>query len=399
MRIAGTLQRRTHASARISERRLLRVALVPTTTAAAQPIFGACEYGHLVSQFQRPFAVVLAGGVGSRFWPASRLERPKQLLPLGSERPLIVDTVERAIHLAGPERTLIVTGDRLVEPFRDVLPELTSDSFLVEPEPRGTGPALAWAAHEIARREPEAVMVSLHADHVIEPLADFLDTLQRGVAAAGGERLFCLGIVPSRPETGYGYVRLGDEIEPGVYEAAEFVEKPSLEKARAYLDSGGYMWNSGIFVWRAVDLLTAVRRHAPEMRLDLLEAGDVGGFFEHSGPIAVDVAVMERSDRVGVVTASFRWDDVGGWSALHRMRRPDGEDNVILGPGKVVEGSGNVVWSEDGDVTLFRVRDLVVVHSGGHTFVTTREDASEMKRIFDRIEGGENETADRRSRS
>ncbi len=399
MRIAGTLQRRTHASARISERRLLRVALVPTTTAAAQPIFGACEYGHPVNQFQRPFAVVLAGGVGSRFWPASRLERPKQLLPLGSERPLIVDTVERAIHLAGPERTLIVTGDRLVEPFRDALPELTSDSFLVEPEPRGTGPALAWAAHEIARREPEAVMVSLHADHMIEPLADFLDTLQRGVAAAGGERLFCLGIVPSRPETGYGYVRLGDEIEPGVYEAAEFIEKPSLEKARAYLDSGGYMWNSGIFVWRAVDLLTAVRRHAPEMRLDLLEAGDVGGFFEHSGPIAVDVAVMERSDRVGVVTASFRWDDVGEWSALHRMRRPDDEDNVILGPGKVVEGSGNVVWSEDGDVTLFRVRDLVVVHSGGHTFVTTREDASEMKRIFDRIEGGENETADRRSRS
>jgi len=399
MRAAGTLPRRTHASARISERPRLGVALAPTTNAAVQPIFGACEYGHPVSQFQRPFAVVLAGGVGSRFWPASRPERPKQLLPLGSDRPLIVDTVERAIHLAGPARTLIVTGDRLVGPFRDALPELTSDSFLVEPEPRGTGPALAWAAHEIARREPEAVMVSLHADHVIEPLEDFLDTLQRGVAAAGGGRLFCLGIVPSRPETGYGYVRLGDEIEPGVYEAARFVEKPSLEEARDYLDSGGYVWNSGIFVWRAVDLLTAVGRHAPEIRLDLLDAGDVGGFFERSGPIAVDVAVMERSDRVGVVAASFRWDDVGGWNALHRTRRPDGEDNVILGPGKVVEGSGNVVWSEDGDFTLFRVRDLVVVHSGGHTFVTTRGDAPEMKRIFDRNDEGENETADRRGRS
>jgi len=242
-------------------------------------------------------------------------------------------------------------------------------------------------------------MVSLHADHVIEPLEDFLDTLQRGVAAAGGERLFCLGIVPSRPETGYGYVRLGDEIEPEVYEAAEFVEKPSLEKARDYLDSGRYVWNSGIFVWRAVDLLTAVRRYAPEIRLDLLEAGNVDGFFQRSGPIAVDVAVMERSDRVGVVAASFRWDDVGGWNALHRTRHPDGEDNVILGQAKVVEGSGNVVWSEDGDVTLFRVTDLVVVHSGGHTFVTTREDASEMKRIFDRPGEEENETADRRGRS
>jgi mannose-1-phosphate guanylyltransferase len=352
-----------------------------------------------VSQFQRPFAVVLAGGVGSRFWPASRPERPKQLLPLGSDRPLIVDTVERAIHLAGPARTLIVTGEHLVEPFRDALPELPSDSFLVEPQPRGTGPALTWAAREIVRREPEAVMVSLHADHVIEPLDDFLDTLRRGVAAARGERLFCLGIEPSRPETGYGYVRLGDEMEPGIYEAAEFVEKPSEDKARAYLDSGRYMWNSGIFVWRAADLLEAVRRHAPEIRLDLLEAGDVSGFFERSEAIAVDVAVMERSDRVGVVAASFRWDDVGGWNALHRSRRPDGEDNVILGPGTVVDGSGNVVWSEDGDVTLFRVHDVVVVHSGGHTFVTTREDAPEMKRIFDRLEEDEDEPADRRSQS
>lgn len=393
------MPRRTHASARTAERPRLGAALVPATNAAVQPILGACEYGHPVSQFQRPFAVVLAGGVGSRFWPASRPERPKQLLPLGSDRPLIVDTVERAIRLAGPARTLIVTGDRLVELLRDELPELTADSFLVEPMPRGTGPALAWAAHEIARREPEAVMVSLHADHVIEPLEDFLETLQRGVSAAGDERLFCLGIVPSRPETGYGYVRLGDKIGPDVYEAAEFVEKPSLKKAREYLDSGEYLWNSGIFVWRAVDLLTAVRRHAREIPLDLLEAGDVDGFFGRSEPIAVDVAVMERSDRVGVVAASFRWDDVGGWNALHRTRRPDGEGNVILGSGRVVEGSGNVVWSEDGRVTLFRVEDLVVVHSGGHTFVTTREEASEMKRIFDRPDQHENEATKRGGRS
>jgi mannose-1-phosphate guanylyltransferase len=352
-----------------------------------------------VSQFQRPFAVVLAGGVGSRFWPASRPERPKQLLPLGSDRPLIVDTVERAIRLAGPERTLIVAGEHLVRSFHDALPELTSDNFLVEPEPRGTGPALAWAAHEIAHRQPDAVMVSLHADHVIEPIEEFLATLQLGVAAAGGGRLLCLGIAPSRPETGYGYVRVGHELGPGVYEAAEFVEKPSLERAHLYLDSGKYLWNSGIFVWQAVDLLRAVREHAPEIRLESLEAGDVGAFFERSGPIAVDVAVMERSSRVGVVTASFGWDDVGGWSALHRTRRPDDEDNVILGPGRVVEGSGNVVWSEEGDVTLFRVRDLVVVHSGGHTFVTTRDDASEMKRIFDSREEAEDETADRRQGS
>lgn len=374
-------------------------AIVQTTPAAAQPVLGACEYGHPVSQFQRPFAVVLAGGVGSRFWPASRPERPKQLLPLGSDRPLIVDTVDRAIHLAGAERTLIVTGGRLVKPFRDALPELTSDNFLVEPEPRGTGPALVWAAHEIARREAEAVMVSLHADHVLEPLDDFLDTLRRSVVATVTERLFCLGIEPTRPETGYGYVHLGQELEPGIFEAAEFVEKPSPGKARAYVDSGEYLWNSGIFVWRAVDLLAAARRHAPEIRLAILETGDVGDFFARSGPIAIDVAVMERSDRVGVVAAGFRWDDVGGWNALHRTRQPDGKDNVIIGSGRVVEGSGNVIWSEEGDVTLFQVTNLVVVHSGGHTFVTTRDRASEMKRIFGSDDRKEDEETDRRDAS
>ncbi|UCG76735.1 MAG: mannose-1-phosphate guanylyltransferase [Gemmatimonadota bacterium] len=337
-----------------------------------------------MSQFQNAFAVVLAGGVGSRFWPASRPDRPKQLLSLATDRPLIADAVERAIRMTGPARTLVVAGRHLVEPFRRALPELSSDSFLVEPEARGTGPALAWAAHEIARRQPDATMISLHADHVIDPLAGFLEAVERGVGAADDGLLFCLGIRPSRPEIGYGYIELGRELGPGIHRAAAFIEKPSLERARAFLSAGHYLWNSGIFIWRAADLLAAVRRHAPEIRLDLLDAGDVDGFFHASGPVSIDVAVMERSDRVGVVSCSFRWDDVGGWNALHRTRPADGHDNVVVGPADLVESAGNVVWSENGHVTLFRVRDLVVVHSDAHTFVTTREAAAEMKRIFER---------------
>lgn len=342
-----------------------------------------------MSRFQRPFAVVLAGGVGSRFWPASRPSRPKQLLPLGTDRPLIADAVERASRLAGSDRTVVVAGSHLIAPFREVLPDLSAENFLVEPEARGTGPALAWAAHEISRRDPEAVMVSLHADHLIEPPEAFLDTVGRAVDAAGDGRLLCLGIEPTRPETGYGYIRVGNEIGPGVYEAEEFVEKPDAETARSYVESGAHLWNSGIFVWRAADLLSAIRRLAPEIRLECLEAGDVAEFFHTSGPIAVDVAVMERSGRVGVVASSFRWDDVGGWNALHRTWPADEQNNVVYGPAEVVEATDNVVWSEDGSVTLFRVRDLVVVHSGDHTFVTTRKDAADMKKIFERGAGGD----------
>ena len=339
-----------------------------------------------MSQFQPPFAVVLAGGVGSRFWPASRPERPKQLLPLGGARPLISDAVERASALAGLERTVIITGDHLADAMRAMLPELAPENFLIEPEPRGTGPALAWAAHEIARRDPDAVIVSLHADHVIEPLHGFVESCHIGVAATGGGRLLCLGIVPNRPETGYGYIRRSELLQPGVFASAGFVEKPDEATARSFLESGDHLWNSGIFIWRAQDLLDAVTELAPEIRLAHLDRGDVEGFFGACDAISVDVAVMERSANVGVVPASFQWDDVGGWNSLERTRRPDAGGNVVAGRAELVESEGNIVWSEDGQVTLFGVRDLVVVHSGEHTFVTTRAAATEMKRMFRTVE-------------
>ena len=371
------------------------VASAVRPSARGQPrttVLGACEYGHPVSRFQRPYAVVLAGGVGSRFWPASRPERPKQLLPLGSARPLIVDAVDRASSLAGPDRSLVVTGSHLVEAMREALPDLSPEHFLVEPRARGTGPALAWAAHEIVGREPEAVMVSLHADHVIDPLQEFLETTRTGVAAAAGGLLLCLGVVPDRPETGYGYVQRGASLGGSVYEASRFVEKPDKATARSYLEAGGYLWNSGIFIWRARDFLEAVRELAPEIALARLDDGDVEGFFRTSEAIPVDVAVMERCPTIAVVEASFRWDDVGGWNALPRTRQTDADGNVVQGDAHLVESEDNVVWSEDGEITLFGVRDLVVVHSGGQTFVTTRAAAAEMKRIFG---GGEGRSADR----
>ncbi len=337
------------------------------------------------------FAVILAGGIGSRFWPASTPERPKQLLPLGSERPLIADTVDRAIRIAGLDRLLVVTGSGLVGPFAATVPELDDSNFMVEPVPRGTGPALAWAATEVLRRDPDAVMISLHADHVISPAAAFDETITKAVDAADtDDRLYCIGIRPDRPETGYGYVRIGEASAPGVHPARQFVEKPDLETARSFCDSGEYLWNSGIFVWRPADLLEAIREFTPELAggLDRLESGDVDGFFREVETISIDHGVMERADSVGVVEAGFEWDDVGSWNALGRTRATDEAGNAAVGAARLVDARDNIVWSEDDCVTLFGVDGLVVVRSGGQILVTSREAAPDLKRLVSRIHDG-----------
>lgn len=336
------------------------------------------------------YSVVLAGGVGSRFWPASRPHRPKQLLPLGEDgRPLVTEAVERARAVAGPGRVRVVAGAHLLPQLREALPELDGEHFLVEPRPRGTGPALAWAAHHVAGIAPRAVMLSLHADHRISSTEAFLETVRRTVRAVRpGGRLFSIGVPPDRPATGYGYLRLGAELAEGVYEALEFVEKPSRETAEDYLASGAYLWNTGIFAWRVDDFLRVVRSRTPELSGSLphLEEGEVEAFFDSVEPVSVDVGVMERAPEMGAVRAGFVWDDLGVWPALARVFPGDGDGNVVRGPAELVEAADNVVWSEDGRIVLFGVDNLVVARSGGETLVTTREHAPRLKELLARLE-------------
>ncbi|MFQ5679452.1 MAG: mannose-1-phosphate guanylyltransferase [Gemmatimonadota bacterium] len=338
------------------------------------------------------WAVVLAGGGGTRFWPASTRERPKQLLPLAGERPLVVETVERAVAVAGEERVLIVTGPALAAACREILPELGEEHYLVEPRPRGTGPALAWAAHHLSRAAPGAVMISMHADHLIEPLDEFRRTVRRAAGVArDGERLYCIGVRPDRPETAYGYVRLGRRSSPHVYEAREFVEKPDADTAARYAGSEEYLWNSGIFAWKVSTFLEALRGCAPEIASALarLDEDDVPGFFEDVESVAVDVAVMERAPAVGVVEATFRWDDVGVWTALARTHGTDPAGNTVVGPVSVAEARENIVWAEGGRVTLLGVDGLVVVRSGEETLVMPRKRANELRELLRRLYGRE----------
>lgn len=345
------------------------------------------------------WAVVLAGGTGTRLWPASRPERPKQLLPLGTEgRPLVAEAVERAIRTAGRERVRLVAGRRLLSLLREALPDLEEENFMAEPRARGTGPALTWAAHRIAREDPGAVMLSFHADHRISPPDAFRETALRTASAARrGGRLYCIGVRPTRPETGYGYVLMGRELEEGVFEVEEFVEKPNRPWARRYVDSGEYLWNTGLFAWRADDFLDVARDRAPELsagleRLDR-DPDDVEGFFADVEPVSVDVAVMERAPSVGVVEATFRWDDLGVWNAVARTLPEDGAGNARSGDVFALDARDNVAWAEDGRVVLFGVRDLVVVRSGGQVLVTTRDRAPELKRLLDALEEGSEDEA------
>jgi len=353
--------------------------------------------------------VILAGGIGSRFWPASTPARPKQLLPLASDRPLILDTVERALELVPRDRLRILTGRHLLPPFQRVLGETSQELFWVEPHARGTGPVLAWAAHRLQSEDPEAIMVSLHADHFIEPERAFLDLLPRAARLAEEtDLLFTVAVPPDRPETGYGYLRPGEELRapsrhaagsPGkgprregndpeirAWRLAAFVEKPDEDTARSYLDAG-YLWNSGIFIWSVQRFLKEVRHHAPEIseHLHLLDEGDEEGYFQRISPISVDEAVLERSGRVGTVEATFRWDDVGNWDALARTRELDPDGNVLEGRAQVVDGRNNVIWAEDGPVVVFGVDDLVVARSGNVTLVAPRSRAPDLKEALARL--------------
>ena len=233
-------------------------------------------------------------------------------------------------------------------------------------------------------------MISLHADHVIHPLSEFLETIERAVSATAGGNLVCIGIEPDRPETGYGYVETGEATGDRTWRARRFVEKPDRATAQGYLADGGFLWNSGIFVWRAADLLAAVRELAPEISaaLPLLESDGPEAFFRAVEPVSVDVAVMERSPAVEVVLASFAWDDVGSWNALVRTREADEHGNVLVGSAEAVDAARNVVWAEDGSVVLFDVDDLVVVRSGDVTMITRRSSAPDLKKLVGHLRAG-----------
>lgn len=318
----------------------------------------------------------------------STAHRPKQLLPLASERPLIVDTMRRARGLTSEDRIRILTGAHLAERFQSALPDLTAECLMVEAQAKGTAPVLAWSAWHLQQTDPDAVIVSLHADHMIRPEEGFRELVRCAVEVARTEDiLLTVAAPPDRPETGYGYIEPGESLDSAegmqAFRVASFIEKPDRDAAKELIAAGN-LWNTGIFIWTAKRFLDEVREVAPEIavHLPLLEAGRDLEFFEAVPNVAVDVAVLERSDRVGAVTATFAWDDVGSWEALARTREGDAAQNVLVGSGFASEATGNLTYAEDGAIVLFGVDDLVVVRTETVTLVTRRDRAPDLKTLL-----------------
>jgi mannose-1-phosphate guanylyltransferase/mannose-6-phosphate isomerase len=346
--------------------------------------------------------VILAGGAGERLWPASRRARPKQLLEVVDGQSLLAATWQRARRIAGKDRVWIVCGREQAASHRRET-GLPASRILVEPARRNTAMAVAWAAHRIAREDPEAVFAVLPADHLVPDVGQFARDMRRAAdAAREAGALVTLGVRPTRPDTGYGYIQLGraaGRAHPGLRHVRRFVEKPDLATARRYLARGGYRWNAGIFAWRADVLLEEIARHAPELHRALAPLrgpkaktrAAVERAFRRAPSLPIDVAVLERSDRVWSLPTDLAWSDVGTWASLAEelgvgtpggKGSPEEHGNRVISGELLAEGaSNNLVWGGERIVALVGVEDLAVVDTEDVILVTKLERGSDVRRI------------------
>ena len=343
------------------------------------------------------WAVVFAGGIGSRFWPLSTPERPKPLLALVTGNSLLADTVGRLQPLIPPERVIVVTSRDIAPAIRSVVRDLPLGNVLIEPRPLGTAAALAWGAQEVARRAGrETPVCAMHTDLAIAFPTAFRESLGRAAAVANRERaLVAFGVRPTRPEPAFGYIRVGDPLdgdgpltEGGAHQVAGFVEKPN-EADAASLASGGALWHSGIIVGSAQVFLEKLERYSPEIApgLEALSNGNLPAFAGMIRSVSIERGLLERAVRFLVLLADFGWDDVGTWASLRRARDLDDDGNGAHGAVHFVDATSNVVHTEEGTVVLFGVERLLVVSLPGLTFITTLERANDLKPLLDALPG------------
>ncbi|WP_136717530.1 mannose-1-phosphate guanylyltransferase [Halorientalis salina] len=320
-------------------------------------------------------AVVLAGGTGTRLYPASRSDRPKQFLEFDDDQSLLAATVDRAEFA---DEVYVLTRPAFADDVRNHAPNA---GVLTEPEPKDTGPALVYAAHRIREQVGECVLCCLPSDHHVS--GEFASTMETAATAAvetGG--LVTVGVEPTRPATGYGYVRPGEHRD-GYYTVDEFVEKPDAETARRYVEEG-YYWNAGIFAWTPNALLSAARQTALEPLVEALDDGNPEQGFEATDPVSIDYAVLEGTRRAYLVPATFEWDDLGSWDAFERVLDADEDGNVAVGDALLKDAEDCIV-ATDGHVSAVGVSDLVIASYGDRTLVLPKREAQRVREIVARL--------------
>lgn len=345
------------------------------------------------------YAVILAGGVGSRLWPRSRNATPKQFLNLAGHETMIQTTVRRIMPLIPADKILVVTGEPYVGLVGEQLPMLPPENVIAELSGKNTAPAIGLGALAVRQRDPTAVMAVLTADHLIPDEATFRSSLSVAEIVAQQNRLVTLGITPTGPETGYGYIQRGDQLgvynEQPVYQVQQFLEKPDLSTAEQFFQSGEYYWNSGMFIWRADTLFQALERHMPELAADLARLdvalqnkamAEVAQLWQAITPESIDVGLMEKAARVAVVPLDAGWNDVGSWSALYDELAEHEAANVVVdaehlnidAQGLLIQGNGKLVATVGLD-------NVVIVVTDDAILVCAKDRTQDVKKIVDQL--------------
>jgi len=342
------------------------------------------------------YPVIMAGGSGTRFWPLSRSKRPKQFLALATERPLIVETFRRMKGLAAPKDTFVVCGKAHEKSVRTLLKALPRGNVIVEPAARNTAPAIGLATLHVAARDASGIVVVLPSDHHVADVPRFQQLLREAAEVAQAGHLVTLGIKPSRPETGYGYIKVGAPLLAQSHKVAAFVEKPDAATARKYLQRGDYLWNGGIFIFRADVMLQAIAAHMPELALglDTLRGAlrtqsyprILAKVFPKLPSTSIDYGVMEKASDIAVVPAEFGWSDVGSFEALPEVRPADAQGNVVSGTGPVViDCQGCVVLGTERPVAVVGLTDMVVVDSGDALLVIPKQRSQDVRKAVEAL--------------
>ena len=340
-------------------------------------------------------AVIMAGGVGERFWPKSRQNCPKQFLSLTSDgETMIQKTVRRLEPLVSQEDIYIITNAHYLPLIQEQLPALPPENVIAEPCPRNTAPAIGLAASLIARKYKDAVMFFLPSDHLIHHEKNYIETLRKAAQAALEDKtLITLGITPTYPETGYGYIRYqSGNGRDGVYPVECFVEKPDLDTAESYLKSGNYLWNSGMFIWKASSILHSIKKYMPELYQGLQPIAQAYGTEEFDSVLnekfpglpseSIDFGVMEKANHIFTIPGDFGWDDVGSWLALERINPTDENHNMFDGNVLSIDSHNCTVAGNGRMIAMLGVEDLVIVDTADALLICKKDQTQEIKKIL-----------------
>lgn len=346
------------------------------------------------------YIMIMAGGVGKRFWPRSRKDRPKQLLDIVSDQSMLRLTYERMKKIAEEKKIYIIAGQNLAEVINREIPELPERNLIIEPSGKNTAPCIGLAATTIIQKDPNAVMGIFPADHLITDIRAFKKAVNQGVQFARDHvALVTFGISPTRPATGYGYIQVNTK-EPAhkdnIFKVKTFAEKPNLATAQRFLASGEFLWNSGMFIWKAENILNAMKLFLPEMYESLQQIGMAIDSPKYQTVLkkqwatihnnSIDYGVMEKAKNVYVVRANFDWSDVGSWDAVYELQKKDKNGNVLIGEIVPIDTENSYIYSRKNLIAAIGVRDLIVIQSKNSLLIVHRNESERVKDLVDLLE-------------